>query len=280
VAISALPWQVITVAIALTSLLVFLPLAWVRAILPTHSTSLLLTLLVPLLLVCALILFFPLYYSIYLEHYHLQNELSGFMVVLVPAVTTLGAWILGIVDILRRRSWAWLAPVALVPFVGTLLYGFVSRPRRPNGRQDRLGIASLLLAGAVLALLNVLLAILIVSGGLVQNSDSTPEMFALFGAGVALVAGVAGGLSLLRGRPSWAAAVLFVTALLAAQIVTGTAFPIQDVSGPGWAPSVMLSVFGIRASESMGLWVTLGLIATLAGLELACTPHVAQHTQQ
>jgi hypothetical protein len=280
-----MPWQAITAVIALISLLVFLPLAWVRASLPTHSAALLLTLLIPALLVGAGLLFLSLDYSIYLEHDHLQNELGGFMVVLVPAVTALGAWILGIVDILRRRAWGWLAPVALLPFLGTLVYGFGSRRIGPEGRPDTdtLGLGSLVLAGATLALLSVLMAIIDVSAGLDPPSKaaSTPELFALFGAGVAVVAGVAGGLTLLRGRPAWAAVVLLLTAVLAVQLVAGTSFPIQDPRGSGaWAPSVELRVFGIPASEPAGLWVTLGLIASLAAVELACAPRVAQCAQQ
>jgi hypothetical protein len=282
VALPSMPWQAITAVIALISLLIFLPLAWVRASLPTHSAALLLTLLTPTLLVGALLLVLPLYYSIYLEHYHLQNELSGFMVVLVPAVTALGAWILGIVDILRRRAWGWLAPVALLPFLGTLVYGFGSRRKGPEGRPDTdtLGLGSLLLAGATVALLSVLMAIIVMIGGLDPSYDSTPELFAPFGAGVAVVAGVVGGLTLLRGQPAWAAAVLLLTAVLAVQLVAGTSFPIQDVRAPRWAPSVELRVFGIPASEPAGLWVTLGLIATLAAVELTCAPRVAQCAQQ
>jgi hypothetical protein len=72
---------------------VFLPVAWVRANLPTHGASLLLTLLTPVLLIGGMVLWFTLYYAIYLDHYHLQNELGAFLVTLVPAVTALGGWI-------------------------------------------------------------------------------------------------------------------------------------------------------------------------------------------
>ena len=74
---------------------------------------------------------------------------------------------------------------------------------------------------------------------------------------------------------------LLLTAVLAVQLVAGTSFPNQDPRGRGaWAPSVELRVFGIPASEPAGLWVTLGLIATLAAVELACAPRVAQCAQQ
>ncbi|HEV2462085.1 MAG TPA: hypothetical protein VGS80_27345, partial [Ktedonobacterales bacterium] len=238
--------------------------------------SLLLTMLTPVLLISGMVLWFTLYYAIYLDHCHLQNELGAFLMTLVPAVTAPGAWIVGIVDVLRRRAWGWLALVALPPLLGTLAYGFAGRSKRAEGQPGSTAPGSPLLAGATLALLSVLMALLADLAGLNPSYDSTPELFALFGACVALACGVPAGLAFVRSRPARAAVVLLLSALLATQLVAGTSFPIQDVRAPGWAASVVLRVFGIPASEPAGLWVTLGLVAALAGLELACAPSAPQ----
>ena len=42
--------------------------------------------------------------------------------VLIPAIASLGAWLLGIVDTLRRGLWGWFILTLLVPLLGSLIY--------------------------------------------------------------------------------------------------------------------------------------------------------------
>jgi len=50
--------------------------------------------------------------------------------VLIPAIVALGAWLLGIVDTLRRGMWGWFVLVLLVPVLGSLIYGLVTLSSR------------------------------------------------------------------------------------------------------------------------------------------------------
>jgi hypothetical protein len=46
--------------------------------------------------------------------------------VLIPAIASLGAWLLGIVDTLRRGLWGWFILTLLVPLLGSLIYSLVT----------------------------------------------------------------------------------------------------------------------------------------------------------
>lgn len=282
--IASLPWQAIALLFVLVSLLSFSPLMWVRASLPSHSAALLLALLTPTLLVVALLLYIPLYQTMYVEHQHLNNALNGFLVTLVPALTALGAWVLSIIDVVRRRAWGWVAPVALVPYLGALVYGFAGGRAKPDTRLDRekVGLGALLLVGATLALLCVIGAIFVVVAGTDGRhcGCSTPSMFALFDAGVAVITGVCAGLALLVSRPAQAVVLLILTAVVAGQIITGTKFPVQDLMAPTSPPNVVVDVYGIPNTESMGVSVTLAVTAVLALLQLRLASRLAPRPSQ
>jgi hypothetical protein len=66
------------------------------------------------------------------EEFATFNQITGYTV-LIPAIVALGAWLLGIVDTLRRGMWGWLVLVLLVPVLGSLIYGLVTL----SGRQPQ-----------------------------------------------------------------------------------------------------------------------------------------------
>jgi len=59
------------------------------------------------------------------ENLHTFNEIMG-NTVWIPAIPALGAWLLGIVDTLRRGMWGWFILVLLVPVLGSLIYSLVT----------------------------------------------------------------------------------------------------------------------------------------------------------
>jgi hypothetical protein len=62
---------------------------------------------------------------------HDFNNIMGYTV-WIPAIAALGAWLLGIVDTLRRGRWGWFLLVLLVPVLGSLIYSAVTmRARQP-----------------------------------------------------------------------------------------------------------------------------------------------------
>jgi hypothetical protein len=66
------------------------------------------------------------------ENLHTFNEIMG-NTVWIPAIPALGAWLLGIVDTLRRGMWGWFVLVLLVPVLGSLIYSAVTlRAREPQ----------------------------------------------------------------------------------------------------------------------------------------------------
>jgi hypothetical protein len=66
------------------------------------------------------------------ENLHDFNNIMGYTV-WIPAIAALGAWLLGIVDTIRRGMWGWFALVLLVPVLGSLIYSFVTlRARQPQ----------------------------------------------------------------------------------------------------------------------------------------------------
>jgi hypothetical protein len=63
---------------------------------------------------------------------HDFNNIMGYTV-WIPAVVALGAWLLGIVDTLRRGMWGWFVLVLLAPVLGSLIYSAVTlRARQPQ----------------------------------------------------------------------------------------------------------------------------------------------------
>jgi hypothetical protein len=60
------------------------------------------------------------------------DQFMGYTV-LIPAIAALGAWLLGIVDTLRRGMWGWFILVLLVPVLGSLIYSAVTL----NARQPQ-----------------------------------------------------------------------------------------------------------------------------------------------
>ena len=53
--------------------------------------------------------------------------------VLIPAIASLAAWLLGIVDTVRRGMWGWFVLVLLVPVLGSLIYSAVTlRTQQPQ----------------------------------------------------------------------------------------------------------------------------------------------------
>jgi hypothetical protein len=66
------------------------------------------------------------------EEFATFNQIMGYTV-LIPAIVALGAWLLGIVDTLRRGMWGWFVLVLLVPVLGSLIYGLVTL----SGRQPQ-----------------------------------------------------------------------------------------------------------------------------------------------
>ena len=66
------------------------------------------------------------------ENLHDFNNVMGYTV-WIPAIAALGAWLLGIVDTIRRGMWGWFVLVLLVPVLGSLIYSFVTlRARQPQ----------------------------------------------------------------------------------------------------------------------------------------------------
>jgi hypothetical protein len=60
------------------------------------------------------------------------NNIMG-ATVWIPAIAALGAWLLGIVDTLRRGMWGWFVLVLLVPVLGSLIYSVATlRARQPR----------------------------------------------------------------------------------------------------------------------------------------------------
>lgn len=69
-----------------------------------------------------------------LHTYNLQtyDQVMGYTV-WIPAIAAVGAWLLGIVDALRRGMWGWFILVLLVPVLGSLIYSAVTlRARQPD----------------------------------------------------------------------------------------------------------------------------------------------------
>jgi hypothetical protein len=66
------------------------------------------------------------------ENLHDYNNIMGYTV-WIPAIAALGAWLLGIIDTLRRGMWGWFILVLLVPALGSLIYSIATlRARRPQ----------------------------------------------------------------------------------------------------------------------------------------------------
>lgn len=63
------------------------------------------------------------------ENLHDFNNIMGYTV-WIPAIAALGAWLLGIVDTLRRGMWGWFILVLLVPVLGSLIYSIATRRSR------------------------------------------------------------------------------------------------------------------------------------------------------
>jgi hypothetical protein len=67
------------------------------------------------------------------EEFATFDQIMGYTV-LIPAIAAVGAWLLGIVDTLRRGMWGWFVLVLLVPLLGSLIYSRATL----SGRQPRL----------------------------------------------------------------------------------------------------------------------------------------------
>ncbi len=66
------------------------------------------------------------------EEFATFDQIMGYTV-LIPAIAALGAWLLGIVDTLRRGMWGWFILALLVPVLGSLIYSLVTlRAREPQ----------------------------------------------------------------------------------------------------------------------------------------------------
>jgi hypothetical protein len=66
------------------------------------------------------------------ENLHDFNNIMGYTV-WIPAIVALGAWLLGIVDTVRRGMWGWFVLVLLVPVLGSLIYGIATqRAQQPQ----------------------------------------------------------------------------------------------------------------------------------------------------
>jgi len=66
---------------------------------------------------------------------HTFNQIMGYTV-WIPAIAALGAWLLGIVDTLRRGMWGWFLLVLLAPVLGSLIYSAVTlRSSQPQVAQ-------------------------------------------------------------------------------------------------------------------------------------------------
>jgi hypothetical protein len=66
------------------------------------------------------------------ENLHTFNQIMGYTV-WIPAIAALGAWMLGIVDTIRRGLWGWFLLVLLVPLLGSLIYSIAAlRARQPQ----------------------------------------------------------------------------------------------------------------------------------------------------
>ena len=59
------------------------------------------------------------------------DQFMGYTV-LIPAIAALGAWLLGIVDTLRRGQWGWFVLTLLVPVFGSLIYSLVTLSARQS----------------------------------------------------------------------------------------------------------------------------------------------------
>jgi hypothetical protein len=60
------------------------------------------------------------------ENLHDFNNIMGYTV-WIPAIVALGAWLLGIVDTVRRGMWGWFVLVLLVPVLGSLIYSIATQ---------------------------------------------------------------------------------------------------------------------------------------------------------
>lgn len=66
------------------------------------------------------------------ENLHDFNNIMGYTV-WIPAIAAFSAWLLGIVDTVRRGMWGWFLLVLLVPVLGSLVYSAVTlRARQPQ----------------------------------------------------------------------------------------------------------------------------------------------------
>ncbi|HEY7091795.1 MAG TPA: hypothetical protein VH393_01360 [Ktedonobacterales bacterium] len=66
------------------------------------------------------------------ENLHDFNNIMGYTI-WIPLIPALGAWLLGIVDTLRRGMWGWFVLVLLVPVLGSLIYSIATlRARQPQ----------------------------------------------------------------------------------------------------------------------------------------------------
>ena len=66
------------------------------------------------------------------ENLHDFNNIMGYTV-WIPAIVALGAWLLGIVDTVRRGMWGWFVLALLVPVLGSLIYSIATqRAQQPQ----------------------------------------------------------------------------------------------------------------------------------------------------
>ena len=66
------------------------------------------------------------------ENLHDFNNIMGYTV-WIPAIVALAAWLLGIVDTIRRGMWGWFVLVLLVPVLGSLIYSLATqRAQQPQ----------------------------------------------------------------------------------------------------------------------------------------------------
>lgn len=238
---------------------------------------LMLTLLAPILLVAAFVLYFPYTLLLGQARGHLANEIGAVSLVL-PPLAIIAAWLVGLMDTARRGVWKWFAIVLLVPFVGSLIYG-VAGPREDTADKIRHAAPFAL---ATFALVCLLASIAIPTTGLSADAEADRRLLDLVGLVVALGAGIVGIIQSYRVSSWWWLAVfLMLTIAGLTQFVLGTQYPVpslQNTSLPAETlpePGVVQSFFGAPDSPTAGYLATfaIALLLALAALVWSLPAH-------